>query len=160
MRIYHKSYVYLTCGTRLLVFSQPDLPHVGLQVPGGTLDPGESYLQAARREFLEETGLDLDMALDHLADQDHVFHFETGELHGLHRRRLYHGTLETVPAEEWEHYEMTPSNGGPPIRFRLFWLDLFSDTAMNPENFFEAFDVQLDRLRKRLSVSTAAGAPA
>jgi 8-oxo-dGTP diphosphatase len=28
--------------------------------PGGALDPGESYPTAARRELLEETGLDLD----------------------------------------------------------------------------------------------------
>jgi len=28
--------------------------------PGGALDPGESYPAAARRELLEETGLDLD----------------------------------------------------------------------------------------------------
>ena len=36
MRVYHKAYVYLTCGTDLLVFDEPDTPHLGLQVPGGT----------------------------------------------------------------------------------------------------------------------------
>ncbi|MEP4064813.1 MAG: NUDIX domain-containing protein, partial [Nitratireductor sp.] len=57
MKIYHKAYVYLTCGPELLVFVEPDHPDPDIQVPGGTLDPGESYLQAARREFFEETGL-------------------------------------------------------------------------------------------------------
>ena len=155
MRVYHKAYVYLTCGRKLLVFDQPEHPHVGLQVPGGTLDPGESYLHGAKREFFEETGLDLDLALDHLADQDHVFHFETGELHGLHRRRHFHGALAAIPAEQWEHYEMTPSAGGPPILFRLFWLDVFSQRACDAANFFEGFGAQLDAVRGRIQ-----GAPA
>ncbi|WP_417680726.1 NUDIX hydrolase [Roseibium sp.] len=150
MRTYHKAYVYLTCGSRLLVFSQPDQPDVGLQVPGGTLDPGESHLIGAKREFFEETGLDLDIAFHHLADQDLVYRMATGELHGLHRRRHYHAAIHSVPAEEWEHYEMMPSFGGPPIRFRLFWLDLDSERARNPENFFAEFAAPLDELRARV----------
>lgn len=150
MHIYHKAYVYLTCGTRLLVFSQPDFPEVGLQVPGGTLDPGESYLIGAKREFAEETGLNLDIAFHHLADQDHIYYQAPGMLHGLHKRRHFHASVPEVPRDEWEHYEMTPSAGGPPIRFHLFWLDLFSDIAMTSANFFEAFDSQLDLVRTRI----------
>ena len=58
-KLKHKAYVYLTSGRELLVFRQPDQPYVGLQVPGGTVDPGESHLTAALREFGEETGLAL-----------------------------------------------------------------------------------------------------
>ena len=44
----------------LLVFEHgPEFPDAGLQVPGGGLDPGETPLQAAVREALEETGLRL-----------------------------------------------------------------------------------------------------
>ncbi|ADZ68807.1 NUDIX hydrolase [Polymorphum gilvum] len=150
MRVYHKAYVYLTCGSRLLVFSQPDEPHIGLQVPGGTLDPGESYLQGARREFHEETGLMPEWAFDHLADQDQIFHREDGSLHGLHRRRHFHARIATPPREDWEHYEMTPSSGGAPIRFRLFWLDLFGPTAHDAGAFFQGFHVPLDTLRARI----------
>ncbi|MBD1549452.1 NUDIX hydrolase [Roseibium aggregatum] len=150
MRTYHKAYVYLTCGSRLLVFSQPDQPDVGLQVPGGTLDPGESHLIGAKREFLEETGLDLDIAFHHLADQEHVYDQAPGMLPGLHKRRHFHAAIDTAPADEWEHYEMTPSAGGPPIRFRLFWLDLNSEEARNPDSFFEGFAAPLDELRARV----------
>lgn len=150
MKTYHKSYVYLTCGPELLVFEEPDFPEVGLQVPGGTLDPGESYLQGARREFAEETGLSLDIALESFADQDHIFDTVPNCLDGLHRRRHFHGRIREKPATEWEHFETTPSTGGPPIRFRLFWIDLFSEDAPAETLFFEGFGAQLETLRTRM----------
>lgn len=150
MHVYHKAYVYLTCGTELLVFSEPDFPEVGLQVPGGTLDPGESYLHAARREFSEETGLSLDIALESFADQDRILKNVPDCLDGLHRRRHFHGRVPEKPAAEWEHFESSPSAGGPPIRFRLFWIDLFSENASRETRFFEGFGAQLETLRSRM----------
>jgi 8-oxo-dGTP pyrophosphatase MutT (NUDIX family) len=147
MRVLHKAYVYLTCGRKLLVFSQPDQPDVGLQVPGGTLDPGESHLIGARREFHEETGLVLDGALDHLADQDHLF--DNGRGRDLHRRQHFHARVARIGRDEWEHFEMTPNDGGDPIRFRLFWLDL--DGEIDPAAFYEGFDAQLPLLRQRVT---------
>ncbi|WP_417670212.1 NUDIX hydrolase [Roseibium sp.] len=160
MQIYHKAYVYLTCGNQLLVFDEPDTPELGLQVPGGTIDPGESYLIGARREFTEETGLDLDTAFDHFADQEIPFEALVAEgkvtappdrpLKGHHKRKLYHVRIDERPAEEWEHFEMTPSDGGPPIRFRLFWLDLQDPRANDPSNFFAEFGANIELLRNRL----------
>ncbi|MFB9173417.1 NUDIX hydrolase [Roseibium salinum] len=150
MKIHHKAYVYLTCGTELLVFIEPDHPNPDLQVPGGTLDPGESYLQAARREFAEETGLSLDIALESFADQDHIFEDVPGSLDGLHRRRHFHGRIREKPAAQWEHYETSPSTGGAPIRFRLFWIDLFARDAPAETRFFEGFGAQLETLRSRM----------
>lgn len=148
MRVVHKAYVYLTCGARLLVFDQPDQPAVGLQVPGGTLDPGESHLQGARREFREETGLELAVALDHLTDQEVLFDNERGR--DLHCRRLYHARICSAPRESWEHYEMTPSGGGAPIRFHLHWIDLFGPLARDAGRFFLGFGDLLDALRQRV----------
>ena len=163
MKVFHKAYVYLTCGNKLLVFDEPDTPELGLQIPGGTVDPGESYLIAARREFYEETGLDLDVAFEHFATHDIPFeeHVAKGDiqappdrpLKGLHKRALFHARINTPPAHEWEHFEMTPSNGGPPIRFRLFWLDLDHPDACQGETFFALFGEKLDLLRQRLKGS-------
>ncbi|MBO9421426.1 MULTISPECIES: NUDIX hydrolase [Stappiaceae] len=150
MKIFHKAYVYLTCGPELLVFEEADNPRPDLQVPGGTLDPGESYLQGAIREFSEETGLTLDIALESFADQDHFIDNVPGILDGLHRRRHFHGTIPEKPADEWEHFEMTPSAGGAPIRFRLFWVDLFSEEAPPETRYFEGFGAQLETLRSRM----------
>lgn len=43
----------------LFRFDPPDRPPFWC-TPGGALDPGESHEQAARRELLEETGIDAD----------------------------------------------------------------------------------------------------
>lgn len=87
-KLKHKAYVYLTCGRELLVFRQPDQPYVGLQVPGGTVDPGESHLTAALREFGEETGLALPHALEQIGSQ--VLLFDNALGRDVHDRRLYH----------------------------------------------------------------------
>jgi 8-oxo-dGTP pyrophosphatase MutT (NUDIX family) len=41
----------------LLVFEDPEHPQVGVQVPAGRLDPGETLDACLRRELAEEAGL-------------------------------------------------------------------------------------------------------
>lgn len=55
--ISRKAIAYITQGDRLLVFRQPQYPEAGIQVPGGTIEDGESADEAALREAREETGL-------------------------------------------------------------------------------------------------------
>lgn len=150
MKTYHKAYVYLTCGPDLLVFKEPDFPSVGLQVPGGTLDPGESYLLAAKREFLEETGLSLDIAFESFADQKRMIKNAPNCLDGLHCRRHFHGKIREKPASAWNYVESSPSAGGPPIRLQFFWFDILSCDATAETLFFEGFGAQLETLRTRL----------
>ena len=46
-------------GPELLVFEHAGMPEAGLQVPGGTVEAGETPFQAVAREVLEESGLPL-----------------------------------------------------------------------------------------------------
>jgi 8-oxo-dGTP pyrophosphatase MutT (NUDIX family) len=117
-----KALIYAIWRDRLLVFDEPDFPHVLLQVPGGTIEPGENADAAAKREFEEETGLVPRAPLLPLLIQNYRF---TRNGRSICHRRHYHVLhLDGEYAQSWQHREMTPFDGGAPIRFRMFWLDL------------------------------------
>lgn len=142
MSIIRKSKVvlYATWRGRLLVFREPDFPEYGIQVPGGTMEPGEAPDQAARREFLEETGLTAPAGMTLLGERDYRYAPTDGP-ERQHRRWFFHLPLDGEFAESWEHLEMHPDAGGPPIRFALFWLPLPLGEAL-----FGELDALLDHL--------------
>jgi 8-oxo-dGTP pyrophosphatase MutT (NUDIX family) len=62
---------------RVLLFEggDPDRPHVRIwHTPGGGVDPGEDDRAAARREYVEETGHDIELG-PHVWDRSLVFGF-------------------------------------------------------------------------------------
>ncbi len=116
-----KVLIYATSAQGLLVFDEPDFPEVPLQVPGGTVEPGEDDLSAARREVEEETGL----ACTPLVEPMGIVEFRA-ERDGEERVQWRSRFRLRLPGEfpsRWEHLERTPSTGVAPIRFRLFWID-------------------------------------
>ena len=109
-----KARVYAVRSGRLLVFTQPDFPEAGTQVPGGTIELGETAEAAARREFTEETGLAVEtlVALEPYADPTGAVRFPF---------------LCDAPAEwpdSWEHEERHASGGAAPIRLLYGWIAL------------------------------------
>jgi 8-oxo-dGTP pyrophosphatase MutT (NUDIX family) len=83
----------------LLVFDDPEHPHMGVQLPAGRLDEHESLEEGLARELEEETGLTGTRVVRRLCDPNEFI-----ELYGTSRYANY--AFEVVAAEApdaWDH---------------------------------------------------------
>ena len=124
-----KVYVCTTQGDQVLVFRHVDAPEAGIQVPGGTVQPGESLPEAALREAFEETGL---AGLEIVAALGEAW-FDMaakGTRGDLHHRHFFHlRSPEPLPIT-WRHEERFASDGSPAILFEFSWLPLAAAPAV------------------------------
>ena len=107
---------------RLLVFTHPESPEAGIQVPAGTIKPGESPADAALREVQEETGF-TDLELVRFLGERTIDIRPWGN-DEFHHRHFFHLRVRTTPPDIWLHHESDPSDlpGHPPILFAFFWV--------------------------------------
>jgi 8-oxo-dGTP pyrophosphatase MutT (NUDIX family) len=118
-----KVVAYITQGDRLLVFRHVDFPEEGIQVPAGTIEPGETTEEAVLREAREETGLD-ELILGGFLGSNDLDARPYGK-NEIHRRRFFHLEFTGQAPEIWRHNEETPSGESPgPILFELYWVRL------------------------------------
>jgi 8-oxo-dGTP pyrophosphatase MutT (NUDIX family) len=82
---------------KMLVFAEQGFEHLGFQVPGGTVEPGESLLDAVVREVMEEAGL---AARPVRLLGDHSYF---SEAHGQHMTRYYYEMESDCPEERFTH---------------------------------------------------------
>ncbi len=110
-----KVVVYITRGDLLLVFTHPDFPEAGLQVPAGTVEVGEAPADAARREAHEETGLERLSGWTFLGERERDMRdFGRDE---VQRRFFFHARCDGPDARErWRWIERFPSEGEAPGR--------------------------------------------
>jgi 8-oxo-dGTP pyrophosphatase MutT (NUDIX family) len=121
--VVEKAFAYITRGEDLLVFRHPGSPEAGIQVPAGTIRPGESPSEAALREASEETGLQRLVLVGPLGTAD--FDMSPFGKAELHRRHFFHLELMTSAPTTWQHHERDPSDGSTqPILFEFFWTRL------------------------------------
>jgi len=115
-----KVVAYVRLGGSILVFVHLDdaqpLWESGLQVPAGTLRPGESAADGALREAAEETGL-TDLRLVRVLGADEV-HWPGRSV----QRRHFVQLATDDRRDEWEH--LAPDEGGVARRFRCSWLPI------------------------------------
>lgn len=101
MVVKRKVLVYITYQNRLLIFTHPDFPEAGIQVPGGTLRDDESPEAGALREAIEETGLTSLRVVACLGEvQRDMSDFGMDQ---MHHRYFYHLTCDEAPPETWRH---------------------------------------------------------
>jgi 8-oxo-dGTP pyrophosphatase MutT (NUDIX family) len=114
---------YIVRGDRLLVFRHLDQlwDEAGLQVPAGSIEPGESPEAAAVREAAEETGLDGFRVVRKLGEVDYDVAPYRAE---LHHRHVFHLELEGEAPERWVSHENDAGDGSPPLRLECYWIPL------------------------------------
>lgn len=91
---------YVTRGEDLLVFRHRYQPEAGVQVPAGTIEPGEDPEVAALREAEEETGLSGFCVLRKLGEYTHRYAGRPED----HRRHVFHLEAPEGAPERWQHF--------------------------------------------------------
>lgn len=109
---------YITRGEReLLVFDGPN--HDGLQIPKGTIEPGESRTKALRREVREESGLVALQAVRHVASDIWPRRYSPPK---FYKRHFFHASIDDA-RDEWTHV-VTGDGEEQGTEFEYFWHEL------------------------------------
>jgi len=113
-------FTYITRGTELLVLDYVDGSYLEPQIPGGTIEPGESPEAAAIREGEEETGLTDLTVISFLGS------FKK-DLRVIGRDEViqawfFHLDAGGSTPERWRHTEADPHDGSDSIVFELYWV--------------------------------------
>nr|WP_202410007.1 NUDIX domain-containing protein [Halobacillus litoralis] len=113
-----KAYGYVTRikegQIQVLVFQHP-IAEAGIQIPKGTVDPGEDPQEAVLREMEEETGLRNFHVEQWLAED--LWKNDDGAIH----HRFFYKLRVSNAEDEWDH---EPTGGGEEkgLTFHFFWI--------------------------------------
>jgi 8-oxo-dGTP pyrophosphatase MutT (NUDIX family) len=118
-RVRHRAYAYITHGRRLLIFRHVHAPEAGLQVPAGTIEPGERPADAVMREAREETGL-VELELVRFLGRDERDMSDCGVAELQHRWFFHLRCVSGDPPVTWRHAE-TSNGTREPIWFEFSW---------------------------------------
>ena len=114
---------YIVRNHRLLVFRHLDQrwDQSGLQVPAGSIEPGESPEDAALREAVEETSLSGLRIVRKLGEVDYdlaPYRLER------HHRHVFQLQPDGETPERWISTEQDPGDGSDAVRLECYWIPL------------------------------------
>ncbi len=115
-----RAFCYITSQSYIVLLAHVDYPHLALQIPGGTIEPGEAPEAAALREAEEETGL------SSLKPQG-LLGRATFDMRPYGNKEIIDGFFFHFSVDEfefgqtWRHDELHAHGGGGPIRYELSW---------------------------------------
>ncbi|MGO3758501.1 MAG: NUDIX hydrolase [Agrococcus casei] len=127
-QVISKVVAYIVHDDHLLVFTHDHVPIeiAGVQVPAGTIEPGESPELAVVREVLEESGVHARIVRSLGVERYDVWPTKP-EIHERHFFQLELLDSEIPGADvskRWSAGEEFPSSGGPPKRWTCWWTPL------------------------------------
>ena len=104
--------------TQVLVFEHLDHPTAGIQVPAGSIEPGETPEKAALREAYEESGI------RELRTQRYLgsFRWQHAERDEDHERHVFHLIPAQPLGERWVH-AVSAGEEDRGLRFVFYWLN-------------------------------------
>lgn len=117
-----KVVIYCVHNGMLLVHRHVDYPYeqVGVQVPAGTVEPGEDLQAAALRELCEETARDCYEIVRYLGTADYDITPLRSE---VQERHFFEARVTGDLPERWPSVE-THEGLSIPTRFECFWIPL------------------------------------
>jgi len=113
-------------GAELLVFEHVGVA-AGLQVPAGSVEPGEAHADAVRRELQEEAGF-AGPAPSYLGSLIRFFTPGGDPLPGVTEYHCYGAWVTGLP-DTWEH-RVTGGGEDAGLRFRYRWVPLAPPPAL------------------------------
>lgn len=107
---------------QLLLHEHVDFPEAGVQVPAGTIEEGESPIQAAKRESMEEVGIGRLKYIKTIGTYDYCAEYDNNN---IHERHIIHFHAPSGGEDRWDH---RVSSGGfdKGLLFRCYWKNLKS----------------------------------
>lgn len=113
--------------TQLLVYVHPAYSQLGVQVPGGGVEPGEAIQEALLREVREETGL-TNLKIVRLLGVYDYYNAYTGK---VNERHVFHLEAPEDTPDSWTWIEPVPVTDPDENIFQYSWLDLDGNVSLS-----------------------------